>query len=192
MYYGLVYLVENKINGKKYIGQTTKNLHQRRIRHIYEAKANLTTMPFHEALIKYGEENFVWAVLEKCYTKCEMDEMEFHYIQQYNTYGKDGYNATMGGDGAVGVRFTEDRRKKARLSIYNSPIYGKKGKDHPFYGQRHSAESRKKISEALSGDKHPFYGKPCSSERKANISESLKGRKLSETNKLKISETRKR
>ena len=44
-------------------------------------------------------------------------------------------------------------------------------------GYKHSTETKRKISEAKSGENHHFYGKPRSEEDKRKISEALKGRK---------------
>jgi len=52
---------------------------------------------------------------------------------------------------------------------------------HPMYGKHHSAETRRKMSEARRGKKHPFYGKHHSAEHR---------RKLSEANRNPSAETR--
>ena len=44
-----------------------------------------------------------------------------------------------------------------------------------MYGQTHSAEARKKISEARKGKKNYFYGKHLTEKHKKKISEALKG-----------------
>jgi hypothetical protein len=51
------------------------------------------------------------------------------------------------------------------------------GDKNPFYGKKHSAESRKKMSDASSGEKNYFYGKSLSEDHKKKISESKKGEK---------------
>src|SRR5574344_1399452 len=57
----------------------------------------------------------------------------------------------------------------------------KKGVNHKcennrMFGKNMSAETRKKISEALKGEKSYMYGKPKSAETKQKISESKKGK----------------
>lgn len=58
----------------------------------------------------------------------------------------------------------------------------------------HSAETRRKISEAMSGEKNPNFGKPMSDEQRKKISESMIGQKrkpLSAETRRKISESNK-
>ena len=50
------------------------------------------------------------------------------------------------------------------------------GENSPMYGKHHSAETRKKMSESLSGEKNPMHGKHRSAETRHKISESLKGK----------------
>ena len=51
------------------------------------------------------------------------------------------------------------------------------GEKNPFYGKKHSAESRKKMSDASSGENNYFYGKSLSENHKKKLSESKKGEK---------------
>jgi len=140
--FGIIYKAENKINGKVYIGQTTKSLKERRKRHIWETKKSY----FHNALNKYKPKNFKWEVLEYCDSKNEMNEMEFHYIKQYDSLDN-GYNLTLGGEGVVGNKVSKESRKKMSLSH--------KGIKMPPFTEEH----KRKISESHLGDKNPNFGK---------------------------------
>lgn len=84
-------------------------------------------------------------------------------------------------------------KKRPEISGKNNPMYGKKrpdvsermklirGKKHPLYGigfmagKKHSEETKKKISEAITGEKNPFYGKKHSVENRKKMSEGLRG-----------------
>jgi hypothetical protein len=66
------------------------------------------------------------------------------------------------------------------------------GDKNPFYGKKHSAESRKKMSDASSGEKNYFYGKSLSEDHKKKISESKKGEKNPFYGKSHSDETRKK
>ena len=111
-YCGIIYKVINKVNGKVYIGQTVKSLLGRISDHLHDNKSNDYNSAFHKALRKYGKDNFEWRVLEKCVSKEEMDEMEFHYIKQYDSYNSGGYNLTWGGEGCHGRKYSAETLKK--------------------------------------------------------------------------------
>ena len=69
------------------------------------------------------------------------------------------------------------------------------GENNPFYGKNHSAETRKRLSEANSGENHPFYGKNHSDETLKKMSEANKrtmlGKKHSDEILRKMSEAQK-
>ena len=207
--FGIIYRATNKVNGKVYIGQTTKSLELRVIWH------NKTGHYFHNAIKKYRIENFTWEIIEHCDSREELNEMEFHYIKQYNSFGKNGYNLTYGGDGCVGHRFSEKEKKsiseslKKYYSKNNNPFLGKKhsdktkkkianalkgrfaGKNNPFYGKKHTKESRKRISKALlETENHPNRGKHLSEDWRNKISLSNKGKVLSKECRAKISKSK--
>lgn len=90
---GIIYKITNKVNGKSYIGQTRYTLEFRWRQHLHK-KDNTY---FHNAIHKYGEENFKKEILEKCKVE-DLNSKEIYYIAKYNTF-KEGYNLTIGGDG---------------------------------------------------------------------------------------------
>lgn len=106
---GTIYLITNKINNKKYIGQTIQSPEVRFKYHLnYAQKSyNLSNMPLSKAIQKYGKENFEMTILEKC-EEVELDKREEFYIELYDTFNS-GYNATTGGKDGVKVRLDMDR-----------------------------------------------------------------------------------
>ena len=54
---GIIYLITNKINGNKYIGQTTQSMNKRWSAHIQES-LRLSDKPLHRAFRKYGVDKF--------------------------------------------------------------------------------------------------------------------------------------
>ena len=94
---GYIYLIENKINGKKYVGKTVYSLKKRFAEHIKDAK-KYNNRPLYRAINKYGSFNFEIKELEYCNVDL-LEERERYWIDYYNTYSGEGYNATYGGSG---------------------------------------------------------------------------------------------
>ena len=90
---GIIYKITNKVNGKSYIGQTRYTIEFRWKQHQHK-KDNTY---FHNAIHKYGIENFSIEILEKCNIE-DLNSREIFYIAKYDTF-KNGYNLTIGGDG---------------------------------------------------------------------------------------------
>jgi group I intron endonuclease len=104
----IVYCVTNKINGKIYIGQSTKTLQQRRRKHLKSINQNIN-LPFYRALKKYGKDNFEWVILKECSSKKELDETEIYYIRSLKSNDEHyGYNRSTGGEG--GDTYTDNPR----------------------------------------------------------------------------------
>ena len=61
---GYIYLIENKINGKKYIGKTYSSIEKRWKEHIKDRTR--FDRPLYRAMNKYGIENFSIQELEYC------------------------------------------------------------------------------------------------------------------------------
>jgi len=102
-----IYMITNKINDKKYIGQTKKTLKQRFSRHIYDSKrSDLKKIPLYHAFEKYGVGNFIIELIDVC-EESQIDNMEKYYIQKYNTY-VNGYNATLGGKSIIRIDIPEE------------------------------------------------------------------------------------
>ena len=107
---GYIYLIENKINGKKYIGKTYSSISIRWGEHKRESKRS-THRPLYKAINKYGIENFTIKEIEYC-ENCE--EREKYWIEYYDTYNN-GYNATLGGDGKTYFEYSDEEV----IEIYN-------------------------------------------------------------------------
>lgn len=95
-----IYLIENLLNHKKYIGQSNNP-----IRRLVEHKCHKNNYPIHNAIQKYGLDNFKLTILEKNIEN--YDERERYWIKYYNTLTPNGYNLTIGGNSAP-IRCGED------------------------------------------------------------------------------------
>ncbi len=164
-YYGVIYKATNKINGKIYIGKTIQPLNERINQHIYCANTKKAGIYFHNAINKYGRENFDWEIVDKYDSKEHLSLAEIEMIIKYNSF-KCGYNISFGGDGNLGFRHSEKTKKQ--ISKSNK-------------GQKRTKETRCRISKALKG-------KIKSEAHCKNIGLANKGKKRSsEHNKKMIS-----
>jgi len=177
-----IYKTTNLINGKIYIGQSTKS--------IKETKNYLGSgQPyFINALKKYGKENFKKEILEVCNSLEELNKKEKFWIKEFNSLNSNiGYNLQNGGSGyteELKLRQSKNRKDKPShkkgipLSIETREKMSKTRK-----GMKKSDEHKRKIGIANLGNKHN-KGRKCSEEVKQKISKALKGRKQSEEQKL--------
>ena len=98
---GYIYCITNLINEKKYVGKTTYSITKRFQEHCRDfKKERCERRPLYDAMNKYGIENFVVKELIEC-PNDELDSYEKMYIEKLQTYGRNGYNATKGGDGSI-------------------------------------------------------------------------------------------
>lgn len=107
-----VYKITNKINNKVYIGITTKCVVGRFYKHNWDAE-NGNGYYLHNAMRKYGAQNFTCETLFEADSLVELKAKEIEYIKEYDSFGCGGYNLTKGGDfsanhGYVVVRDKED------------------------------------------------------------------------------------
>ena len=153
MYY--VYLHNNKINNKKYIGITKQKPEER---WGLNGKNYYSSPYFYSAIKKYGWDNFEHIVLYDNLTKEEACQKEIELIQKYQTQDKQyGYNIMEGGNTpAMPIEIREYLSKALKGN--------KNGKGHPC-----SEEKKRKISEAQKG-------RSLTPEHKLKLSESAKKR----------------
>lgn len=91
-----IYQIENDINGKLYIGKTEFSIEKRFKEHCNDAfKDRNEKRPLYSAMRKYGIEHFHISLLEETDNP---EEREIYWIERKRSF-KNGYNATMGGDG---------------------------------------------------------------------------------------------
>ena len=115
-----IYVITNLINNKQYVGQTTR-FRERMWEH---EKDHRTNSVLHQAIEKYGTDNFQVDIVEEC-AEDQLNEREIYWINQLGTYHV-GYNLTRGGDGHTGDRLNSRRviqysyDYKTILHIYDS------------------------------------------------------------------------
>lgn len=183
-----IYLITNKVNNKKYVGQVMKcrGYKLRFYEHLTGTKyAN--TRRLSSAIKHYGKENFKVELIEDNIPENIIDKKECFYIKKYDTYyrNKKGYNMTLGGQGIHGYKHTESdiqkisekskefweelRSNPEKLNARNKKISKK------LTGRKASEETKHKLSVAAKNrfkNCHgTFYGKHHSDKSKKLIAD---------------------
>ena len=96
---GFIYKIINDINDKVYIGKTTlPSIEERFCEHSRDSKRKKNEKrPLYNAINKYGIEHFSIILIEEVPLN-QLEEREKYWIKFFDSY-KNGYNATLGGDG---------------------------------------------------------------------------------------------
>lgn len=164
-----IYMIQNKVNNKMYIGQAVDiedrwKAHRNGLRGDYHDNTHLQN-----SWKRDGEENFEFTILLEC-EESDLNMYEEYYIFDLMTFDpRVGYNKNYGGksgrpteetkrklsESAKGRQFSEETRRKLSET--------KKGKQL-------SEETKRKMSESRKGEKNPNYGKQLSEEHKRKLS----------------------
>lgn len=148
-FFGIIYLIINKINGKMYVGQTTRSLHVRWLEHCSSPKR----CPYlYNAIKYYGKDNFTIEEVVECKSLEEMNYREPFYIKSLNTLAPNGYNLKPGGNNKR--QHVSSKKKIAKTML----------------GVPKSEEHKKNMSIAKAGENSPNFGKHYSKEHKKNMS----------------------
>jgi group I intron endonuclease len=95
----VIYCITNKINNKVYIGKTMSKPQYRWNRHIKDATSMKSHAYFHNALRKYGVDNFIFEIIDSALSKEDLNELEKYYISLADSRNsKYGYNLHRGGE----------------------------------------------------------------------------------------------
>lgn len=168
-----IYAWENKINGKRYVGQST-DCEKRRREHIYTAKhgGKDKDRALYRAMNKYGIENFLFYIVCECELS-ELNDKEKFFVKEYDTMGSNGYNMTSGGDcNFIMTQEIKDKISQAKIGRKNTEEHNA-NISAGMMGHTVSDETRAKMSQAQIGHK-------VSEETANKISVANKGRKLKE------------
>lgn len=141
----------NTVNGKQYVGQTTRGAKYRWSQHILDAKQGKNRILCH-AIRKYGASAFTLEVIDTADNHDDLDAKEIHWIKGHGSLSPGGYNLAAGGQRPPANNI-EGTRQRNRSRVW-------------------SQESRAQMRFAQ-------LGKTASPETKAKLSAARKGRQLS-------------
>lgn len=150
----IIYKIQNKINGKIYIGQTIGKLEHRMSQHKANSKK---TSVIGNAIQKYGWNNFDVEVIDEAETIEELNNKEIYWIGYYKSLSPNGYNLELGGRNALHEEETRKKISKANKGRHLS---------------EKSPRARKVYMFSLSGDFIKEYGSVREAGRKNKISSS--------------------
>lgn len=135
------------VNGKQYVGQTSRTLEKRWKEH---CDKHSKCLALHSAILKYGSENFTVQQIDVACNQIEADYKEHAWIERLNTLSPNGYNLKDGGSNGkhsedVKLKMkkhwsTHERTPAQKIAAY---LLGKSHKN-----TTHSAEWNEKIGKA--------------------------------------------
>lgn len=194
-----IYRITNLMNGKAYIGQTSKSVEVRFKEHVYVATTQPSEWHFAKALRKYDTSCWGIEIIDFAFSAKEANEKEIKWIADLDTI-EQGYNSTVGGEGALGYVWTEEQRTYASENAYErtenhrenlrkniqkahekinitrqTPEYKEaqrirnSGAKNPQFGKKLPVERIEQIRNQTKGTSNPFYGHKHTEESKAKI-----------------------
>lgn len=141
-----IYVIENTVNNKKYVGQTD----ERFIRRYWHHKWLLSNNKHHNKKLqnswnKHGKENFKFYVVHELGEEDSLNELEIMFIKRFNSI-ENGYNIQTGGQNEkLNTYISEETRKRV----------GQINRER-MIGTKHSEETKEKMSKSRTGSKNSF------------------------------------
>ncbi len=157
-----IYMIKCVSNEKFYIGSAVKfsqrwNEHRSELRRGIHVNGRLQN-----SWNKYGESNFVFSIVQIVLNRDDLRATEQQWMDKTKCYHRD-----------IGFNISD--------SAFN-PMLGKFGELNPFYGKKHSVETRRKMSELAKI-------RTSSSKERQRLSDMNKGRKASKETRDKMSKS---
>jgi group I intron endonuclease len=183
--YCTIYLLTNKVDGKKYVGQSWYDLH---IRMGKTGENYKNSKYLYNAIQCHGVENFEYTILEKCLDQLTANKLEEYYMEEvYNTRDLEvGYNLKEAGSNGSP---SEETRKKISETMLNkewSPeaLAAKSAAGKQWAGKIRGpqTEERKEQTSVFMTDwhennEHPMQGKEQTEAARVAIGNTIRGTK---------------
>ena len=131
---GWIYCIENICNHKMYIGQTNNYCRRFKDHKRTLNQNNHSNMRLQKEWNSYGEQCFVFKILEYCHGNETLNDREIYWIKYYDAFNN-GYNMTCGGTDNP-MNYEECRNNVSVGLIGNTN----------WVGKHHTEETKKKIS----------------------------------------------
>jgi group I intron endonuclease len=142
-----IYIIQNKVNNKLYVG-VTKNIQQRWYTHLSNARypGSAKHQYIHSAINKYGSDNFTILEIDSFENQNDALQAEQFWIQFFRSWDKNyGYNLTLGGEGSWGRKLSKEHKEKISISLLGNKR---------STGVKHTLETKQKMSTSHTGTKN--------------------------------------
>lgn len=186
--YGIVYLITNKVNGKIYVGQTTKSSSERWKQHCISTNCK----KLHNAIKKYSADCFVISEIYTSFSKEDLDNQEIYWISYFKTMDKSfGYNLKSGGSKGINSEEVRERISNSLKERYKENGYKERVCKHlknPSFETREKMRLSKKGT-ILSEDhktaiKNTLINKKKTKQHAENIAKGKTGLRYNWNNKF--------
>lgn len=140
-----IYDIRNVLTGRQYIGQTGECFQRRYWHHRWKLRNGChDNKHLQAAYDKYGEDAFVFEILETVQSAESLDDCEIRQIAAH----PNAYNILEGGGGRRGTHMSEHAKQ----------IVGSKNRAH-MTGRRHTEETKRRMSETRRGQTYTRHSK---------------------------------
>jgi group I intron endonuclease len=138
-----LYVAENKLNGKRYVGITGRSILRRWTEHMSHAKLGHNEGVFYKAIRKYGPDGFDVYEADFADSLEDVKKLEIKVISEL----RPEYNSTCGGGGRLGGIMSEEAKQKIRETHAGNTYR---------LGKSHTQETRQKLKEAAYKNFHKW------------------------------------
>jgi len=171
-----IYLLRNVVNGKTYVGQTTKTPEKRFRQHVTSSKRIKTHL--YNAMNKHGHDQFSVEVLENISNNEMLDEREKYWIE----FLRPEYNMTAGGDGGnTMLNYTEiqklERSLRGSISAKNTWNSMSEEERKERMEKTHKKTDYKAHSRKLSVSRRKFFANETEEQKSIRIEKAKVGAK---------------
>lgn len=150
-----IYKITNKVNNKIYVGQTVRDPKVRFLEHMNDS---VSQDYFHQAIRKYGPDNFTFEIIDEAQTIDELNQKEIFWIKELNSYAcssSNGYNTTHGGqDNPMSHENVKEKHDKIMRSDEVRKKISDTMKQKVSRGELFDEKHRKSLSESMKGNQH--------------------------------------
>lgn len=119
--YGIIYVITNQVTQKRYVGQTTLDDPQVRIREHFNFARQGFRHPLYDSIRKHGAASFSSEIIWGCPNQVLLDTCEVSFIRLFDSQHPNGYNLREGGRGGKHAAVSKLKTKISNTKIWEDP-----------------------------------------------------------------------